>query len=175
MRPGSPRGASGAIVVAIMVDEAHRDDPGRPGARGGPARTGALPGRSWSTRRTGTIACVAIAQPRARCLNLAMRMAKTYVGGVFLDSGASASIMSQGHPKALGPRCSLDWVPASGFASRLRRNLGRNLRPHKSAPRKPSLWKCFQLLEDSQPGRVKGDGGLNVLGLLDLLDLLDPT
>ena len=45
----------------------------------------------------------------------------------------------------------------------------------ESAPRKPSLWKCLQLLEDSQPGRVKGDGGLNVLGLLDLLDLLDPT
>lgn len=76
-------------------------------------------------------ACVAIAQPRARCLTLAMRMAKTYARGVFLDSGASASIMSQGDPKALGSRSPVDWVPASGFASRLRRNLGRNLRPHR--------------------------------------------
>ena len=113
----------------------------------------------------------------ARCLTLATRMAKTYAGGVFRDSGASASIMSQGHPKVLGSRSPVDWVPISGFASRLRCNPGRNLRPRKSAVRKPSLCKCLQLFQGSQPGRVKGDEGLlNVcLTRLKCLTPLDPA
>ena len=126
---------------------------------------------------TPNAAYVDIAQPRARCLTLATRMAKTYARGVFLDSGASASIMSQGHPKVLGSRSPVDWVPTSGFASCLRRNPDRNLRPHKSALRKPSPRRCLQLLKGSQPGRVKGDEGLlNVcLTRLKFLTPLDPA
>lgn len=88
--------------------------------------------------------------------------------GSISDPGAHASNTAQGHAKTLGSTCSVDCMPATDLALRLRLRPRRNIEPHGSAFRKPKRWTFLQALKGLQAGRVKGDKGW--IGLVDPAD-----